>query len=108
IRGMRPHGRAREKPMRKTFTAMAAALALIVAAPAFADGPGDAGPDVAAPPVGMEAQPQASDAANAPQGRSGVIPLSDEVSLNVPESYRYYAPAEAHAFLQRNNAAAPS
>lgn len=85
-----------------------AALAVLIAAPAYADGVGDAGPDVAAPPV--QATPQAAtDASAAPEGRSGVIPLGDSsLALNVPDGYRFYSAEQAHAYLQRNNAAAPS
>jgi len=96
--------------MRQNFMRAAlAALALIVAPAAYADGPGDAGPDVAAPPVhAAPVQPQAEPSA-APQGQTGVIPLSNgELTLTVPEGYRYYSAAEAQAYLQRNNAAAPS
>jgi uncharacterized membrane-anchored protein len=92
--------------MRKNLTrAVLAAIALLVAPAAYADGRGDAGPDAAAPPV--RAAP-ATDPAVPAEGRSGVVPLGEEAVLNVPESYRYYSAAEAHAFLQRNNAAAPS
>ncbi|MEZ5996995.1 MAG: DUF2167 domain-containing protein [Hyphomonadaceae bacterium] len=95
--------------MRHTIIRTAlAALALLIIGPAFADGPGDAGPDVAAPPVrAAPIRPAGTDAA--PGGRVGVIPLGDGVmSLNVPAGYRFYSAEEAHAFLQRNNAAAPS
>jgi uncharacterized membrane-anchored protein len=92
--------------MRKNVTrAVLAALALFMAPAASADGVGDAGRDAAAPPV--NAQP-ASDPNAAPEGRSGVIPLGTEASLNVPNGYRYYSATEALAYLQRNNAAAPS
>jgi uncharacterized membrane-anchored protein len=98
--------------MRKSVVRAAlAALALLVAAPAYADGPGNAGPDVAAPPV--NARPQPTEPVRAapvapPQGRSGVVPLSGGVSLNVSRNYRFYGPQEANAFLQRNGAAGPS
>jgi uncharacterized membrane-anchored protein len=72
---------------------------------AYADGVGNAGPDAAAAPA--QTAP-ASDPAAAPEGRSGVIPLGTEASLNVPDGYRYYSATEALAYLQRNNAAAPS
>jgi uncharacterized membrane-anchored protein len=86
-----------------------AALALFAAAPAFADGPGDAGPNVAAPPVRAAPVTPPANAAAAPQGRSGVIPLgNDGMSLNVPAGYRFYSAEEALAFLQRANAAAPA
>lgn len=94
--------------MRKILVRAAlAALALFMVAPAFADGPGDAGPDVAAPPVRAAPAPQGQPSA-APQGRSGVIPLSDELALNVPNGYRFYSAEEAHAFMQRANAPAPN
>lgn len=86
--------------------AVVAALALLIAPAAYADGRGAAGRDIAAPPTRAEL---ATDPAAAPaEGRSGVIPLGEDAALNVPETYRYYSAAEAHAFLQRNNAAAPS
>lgn len=92
--------------MRKNLThALFAALALLIATPAFADGPGDVGPDVAAPPVGPA--PAATQAA--PEGRTGVIPLNGgEVTLSVPSGYRFYSAEEAYAYLQRNNAPPPS
>ncbi|MGE0742183.1 MAG: DUF2167 domain-containing protein [Hyphomonadaceae bacterium] len=94
----------------KLTRAIAAAIVLTFAAPAYADGPGDAGPDVAAPPVRAAPQPAptAEPAADA-AGRSGVIPLSnDELSLNIPDGYLFYGPEQARAFLQRNGAAAPN
>lgn len=93
--------------MRKKLThVMAALLALFLAAPAFADGNGSAGPDVAAPPV--QAAP-AQSAEPAADGRTGIIPLGDSgVSLNVPDGYRFYSAEEARAFLQRSNAVAPN
>ena len=101
--------------MRMNMTrALFAALAIFVATPAFADGPGTAGPDVAAPPVRAQpvqpATPPAAQPAAAPaEGRAGVIPLNgDELTINVPNGYRLYSAEEAYAFLQRNNAAAPS
>jgi uncharacterized membrane-anchored protein len=90
--------------MRKKLHALAAIMALFMATPAFADGRGSAGPDVAAPPV--SAQPQAT--GQAAEGRTGIIPLSEGLSLNVPEGYRFYSAAEAQAYMQRNNAAAPT
>lgn len=94
--------------MRKILVAAAlAALALFLVAPAYADGPGDAGPDVAAPPLHAAPAQQGQPSA-APQGRSGVIPLSDGLSLNVPDGYRFYSAEEAHAFMQRANAPAPN
>lgn len=92
--------------MRKNF-AWLAALLLFMAAPAFADGPGEAGPDRAAGPVRAAPAAPAGET-GAPQGRAGVIPLNESgMTLNVPEGYRFYSAAEAHAFMQRNNAAAP-
>jgi uncharacterized membrane-anchored protein len=88
-----------------------AALALFVAfvaAPAFADGPGDAGPDVAAPPAQAAPQPTADPSA-APEGRTGIISVGDgALTLNVPDGYRFYSAEQAHAYLQRNNAPATS
>lgn len=94
--------------MRKhLMRAVLAALALCIAQPAFADGTGDAGADVAAPPVRAAPVAPAGPTA-APAGREGVIPLGDgSVTLNVPSSYRFYSAEEAYAYLQRNNAAAP-
>lgn len=97
--------------MRKNLMrAMIAALALAVAAPAAADGPGDAGPDVAAPPVRQTAPPPpAAQQTPAAAGRMGVIALNNnEVALNIPAGYRFYSAEEAYAYLQRNNAAAPT
>jgi uncharacterized membrane-anchored protein len=94
--------------MRKILVRAAlAAMALFMVAPAYADGPGNAGPDVAAPPVRAAPTSQAQPSA-APQGRSGVIPLSDDLSLNVPDGYRFYSAEEAHAFMQRASAPAPN
>jgi uncharacterized membrane-anchored protein len=94
--------------MRNKLThSLVAALALFIAAPAFADGPGQAGPDTAAPPV-RAAPIERTDPAAAPEGRSGIVPLGDAASLNVPSGYRFYSAEEAYAYLQRNNAAAPS
>jgi uncharacterized membrane-anchored protein len=93
--------------MRKNLThALAAALALFFAAPALADGGGDAGPDVAAPPV--RAAPVTPAQPSAAEGRTGIIPLGNEITINVPQGYRFYSAEEAYAFLQRNNASAPS
>ena len=72
----------------------------------IADGPGDAGPNVAAPPV--RAAPVQPPPTPTPRrkGRTGVIPLgNDGLSLNVPAGYRFYSAEEAHAYLQRANAA---
>jgi len=99
--------------MRKNLTHALAAIAMVfIAAPAFADGPGEAGPDVAAPPVRAApqpapAQPQPSAQPAAAEGRTGLIPLSNGLSINVPEGYRYYGEPEARAYLNRNNAAVP-
>jgi uncharacterized membrane-anchored protein len=92
--------------MRKKLThALAAMLAMLVAAPAFADGTGNAGPDVAAPPVRAQpVQPSAEPAA----GRTGVIPLSNgDMTINVPDGYRFYSAEEAYAYMQRSDSAAP-
>ncbi len=96
--------------MRKNgMRVLAAALALIFAPPAFADGRGGAGPDVAAPPVHAGPVAPAADAASAPQGQTGVISLNNgDLTLTVPQGYRFYAAPEARAYLQRNEAAAPS
>jgi uncharacterized membrane-anchored protein len=91
--------------MKHLMRAVMAALALLVVAPAFADGLGDAGPNVAAPP--LHAQPNSQ--LQAPEGRTGIIPLGDSgASLNVPNGYRYYSPEEAYAYLQRANAPVPN
>lgn len=93
--------------MRKKLThALAAIMALFMATPAFGDGRGNAGPDVAAPPV--RAQP-VQPAGEAAEGRTGIIPLGDSgLSLNVPNGYRFYSAEQAQAYMQRNNASAPS
>lgn len=95
--------------MRLNLThALFATFALLLAAPALADGPGAAGPDVAAPPV-RAAPIRAAPVEAAPEGRTGTIALVDgELSLNVPRAYRFYSPEEAYAYMQRNNAVAPS
>lgn len=95
--------------MRKLLTrAIVAAAALFMAAPAFADGRGDAGPDQAAPPV-RAAPVTPQDSNTAPEGRTGVIPLNNgQLTLNVPSGYRFYSAEEAQAYMQRNNAAAPT
>jgi uncharacterized membrane-anchored protein len=98
--------------MRKNLMrATLAALALFMAAPAYADGPGDGGPNEAAAPVraAPTTPPPAAQPAAAPQGRTGVVPLGDGgLSLNVPANYRFYSAAEARAYLQRANQQAPS
>ncbi|MDX2274096.1 MAG: DUF2167 domain-containing protein [Hyphomonadaceae bacterium] len=106
--------------MRNPFArigAILAALTLLTAAPAFADGGGDAGPNVAAPPVRAAPQP-APQAAPTPApaaepaaitGQSGRLSLmGGELSLNVPDAYRFYPAEAALGYLQRNNAAAPN
>jgi len=97
--------------MRKNLTrALFAAMALMISPAAYADGPGDSGPDVAAQPIRAAPTtpaPPPAEAASNEVGRSGVIALND-VSLNVPSGYLYYSAAEARAYLQRNNAATPS
>lgn len=92
--------------MRKNFARVwLATLLLLFATPAFGDGRGDAGPDRAAAPV--RAAP-ITNGSQAPEGRSGIIPLNDgQLTLNVPNGYRFYSAEEALAFLQRNNASAP-
>ena len=99
--------------MRKNLThALAVVAMLLIAAPAFADGPGDAGPDVAAPPVrAAPVQPQPQQPVAQPaaaEGRTGIIPLGDQLTINVPQGYRFYGEPEARAYLNRNNAAAPA
>lgn len=93
--------------MRKKLThAILAALAVCFAGPALADGNGNAGPDVAAPPV--HAGPITAPQSNA-VGRSGQISLMNgDVLLNVPAGYKFYSAEEALAYLQRNNAQTPS
>lgn len=97
--------------MRKNHTrAMLAALALFIAAPAYADGPGLPEANYAAPPVRaapVTAPPPAADPAAAPAGRTGVVPLGNGLSLNVPASYRFYSAEEAQRYLQRANQPAP-
>lgn len=97
--------------MRKNLThALAAAALILIAAPAFADGPGDAGPDVAAPPVATpqpQRPPEPVAQPAAAEGRTGIIPLSNGLTITVPEGYRFYGEPEARAYLQRNNAAVP-
>ncbi|PZO56155.1 MAG: hypothetical protein DCF16_00215 [Alphaproteobacteria bacterium] len=98
--------------MRKNLThALTAAALVLFCAPAFADGPGDGGPDVAAPPVATPAQPApAPDPVAQPaaaEGRTGIIPLGDALTINVPQGYRFYGEPEARAYLSRNNAAVP-
>ena len=95
---------------RKLVRALLCAFAVALAPAAFADGPGDAGPDRAAPPVrAAPLAPQGAANQARPEGRTGVIPLNNgEVTLNVPRGYAFYPAAEAYAYLQRSNATAPS
>jgi|GEM_PF-1502369 len=103
--------------MRNNLTrAMLAALAIFIAPVAYADGPGDGGPNEAAAPARAAPTtppPPAPAAAStqptaAPEGRTGVIPLGNGgLSLNVPASYRFYSAAEARAYLQRASQQAP-
>lgn len=98
--------------MRKNLThALTAAALVLFCAPAFADGPGDGGRDVAAPPVATPAQPApAPDPVAQPaaaEGRTGIIPLSNGLTITVPQGYRFYGEPEARAYLTRNNAATP-
>jgi uncharacterized membrane-anchored protein len=94
---------------RNLMCAVLAALALIVAAPAYADGPGDPGANVAASPVRPAPVTPPANATAAPEGRTGVIPLGNEgLSLNVPSGYRFYSAEEAHLYLQRANQPAPN
>lgn len=95
---------------RKLVYALLCAFAVLLTPAAFADGPGDAGPDRAAPPVrAAPLAPQGAATQARPEGRSGVIPLNDgEVTLSVPRGYAFYPAAEAYAYLQRSNASAPS
>ncbi len=93
---------------RMLMHAVIAAMALFIAAPAYADGPGDDQREAAAPPV-RAAPVQPSDSTAAPEGRTGIIPLGDgALTLNVPRGYRFYSAEEAYGFMQRNEATAPS
>src|SRR5262249_23719925 len=89
-------GLVREIDMRNPIARVSAvltALALFAAAPAFADGPGDAGANVAAP-VQHHAAAQPSSAPQTITGQSGQLTLmGGEINLNVPQAYRFY-PAE--------------
>lgn len=99
-------GGQRENSMRKKLThALAAAMALLIAAPAFADGPGDAGPNVAAPPVRAQPIPPSATPSEL-SGQTGAIAM-DDIAFNVPAGYKFYPASEALAYLQRNNAATP-
>lgn len=93
---------------KKLACAWLAVLTLLSAAPAFADGRGDPGPDRAAPPVRAAPVQTATDANAPPQGQSGIIPLNDGgMTMNVPDGYRFYSASEAQAYMRRNNASAP-
>ena len=91
--------------MRKLFAhAVLAALLACFAAPALADGRGNAGANAAAAPV----QAGPISAATAPAGQSGQIVLQDGLlTLNVPEGYRFYAAEIALDYMQRNSASSP-
>jgi uncharacterized membrane-anchored protein len=94
--------------MRKNFAFALAALALCFSAPAFADGTGNAGPDVAAPPVRAAPQVAPVQQGATEAGRTGQIALMDgAVNLTVPQGYRFYSADVANAFVVRNGAAAP-
>ena len=98
--------------MTRARAALAAFTLLFAAAPALADGPGDAGPDVAAPPVRAAPlpPPAAQPAAQLEiTGQSGQIALAGgDIDLNVPRSYRFYNAEVALSYLQRNGAASPN
>lgn len=98
--------------MRKNLMrATLAALALFMAAPAYADGPGDGGPNEAAPPVraAPTTPPPSAQPTAAPEGRTGIVPLGNSgLSLNVPTGYRFYSAAEARAYVQRAHQQLPS
>ncbi|MET0181703.1 MAG: DUF2167 domain-containing protein [Caulobacterales bacterium] len=108
-----------------------AAAALLLAAPAFADGPRVDTPDVAARPIERPTPPppaapatpsqppvraapvapaEPAATAPAPIGQTGAITLPGNtgMALNVPQNYRFYDAAQAQAFLQRNGAATPT
>ena len=94
--------------MRKLVYAALAGLALLGAGPAFADGPGDAGANVAPAPVRAAPLP-AAQPDQALSGQSGQMSLvGGEVNLNVPRTYRFYPAEVALGYLQRNGAPAPS
>lgn len=99
-----------------TFVRTALAAALLTAAPAFADGPAQETPDIAAPPIPQQPPvraaptPPAEPAATpAPVGQTGAIslPQNTGLALNVPQGYRFYPADQARAFLQRSNTVAP-
>ncbi len=95
--------------MRKYFArALMALLALSLASPAFGDGRGTAGPDVAAPPVRAAPIAPQAQGASAPAGQSGQISLMNgALTLNVPDGYRFYPTPVAEAYIARNQAARP-
>lgn len=85
-----------------------AAFALLWADPAFADGPGEAGADVAPAPVRAAPLP-AAQPDQALNGQSGQMSLvGGEINLNVPRTYLFYPAEVALAYLQRNGAPAPT
>ena len=87
-----------------THTLLAMFVALLPAS-AFADGRGDAGANIAAPPVHAAPLPASAPAT----GRSGQISLMNgELALNVPHGWKFYPAEEAQAFLRRTSGAAPS
>ena len=93
--------------MRKTITQLAAALLLALgfATSAFADGHGNAGRDIAAPPT--HEAPITRQAM--PEGQTGQVSLlNNQLSLNVPTGWKFYSAEEAYAFLQRTKSAAPN
>lgn len=94
--------------MRKLITQLAAALLFAVgfATTAYADGHGNAGRDIAAPPT-HEAPVHQTTAPEA--GRTGQISLQNgQLSLNVPHGWKFYSAEEAYAFLQRTKSSAPT
>lgn len=95
--------------MRKYFAhAFMALLALCFASPAWADGRGSAGADVAAPPVRAAPIAPPAEGASAPVGQTGQISLMNgALTLNVPAGYRFYPTPVAEAYIARNQAARP-
>lgn len=95
--------------MRITVSALIGACALLFAPFAFADGPAQPEPDMAAAPVRAAPTPPAAEPAAQPAGQSGQISLMNgALTLNLPDGYVFYPAEAAYAFLQRNNAAAPN
>ncbi len=85
-----------------------AAFVLLGTAPAFADGPGEAGADVAPAPARAAPLP-AAQPGQALNGQSGQMSLAGgEINLNVPRSYLFYPAEVALGYLQRNSAPTPS